>query len=73
MIDRDPRARSQAGGDVAMNDPPQVVVPDILMRAAPDGGWIIELNPRDAAARAGERALLRARRAARGQGRNAAS
>ncbi len=24
---------------------PQVVVPDVLMRAAPDGGWILELNP----------------------------
>jgi RNA polymerase sigma-54 factor len=27
------------------NGPIQVVVPDILMRAAPDGDWIIELNP----------------------------
>jgi RNA polymerase sigma-54 factor len=25
--------------------PPQLVVPDLLMRQAPDGGWIIELNP----------------------------
>jgi RNA polymerase sigma-54 factor len=25
--------------------PPQLVVPDLLMRAAPDEGWIIELNP----------------------------
>ena len=27
-------------------DPPQAqpIVPDILMRAQPDGGWIIELN-----------------------------
>jgi len=24
---------------------PQAVVPDVLMRLAPDGGWIIELNP----------------------------
>ena len=24
---------------------PQTVVPDVLMRASPDGGWIIELNP----------------------------
>jgi len=31
-----------AGFDVT---PPQLVVPDLLMRAAPDGGWIIELNP----------------------------
>ena len=33
-----------------------LVVPDILMRAGPDGSWVIELNPRDHAARAGERA-----------------
>jgi RNA polymerase sigma-54 factor len=25
--------------------PPQTVVPDILMRATPDGGWLLELNP----------------------------
>jgi RNA polymerase sigma-54 factor len=25
--------------------PPQLVLPDLLMRQAPDGGWIIELNP----------------------------
>jgi RNA polymerase sigma-54 factor len=25
--------------------PPQLVVPDLLMRQAPDEGWIIELNP----------------------------
>jgi RNA polymerase sigma-54 factor len=25
--------------------PTQLVVPDILLRAAPDGGWLIELNP----------------------------
>jgi RNA polymerase sigma-54 factor len=25
--------------------PPQLVVPDLLMRAVPDGSWIIELNP----------------------------
>jgi RNA polymerase sigma-54 factor len=25
--------------------PPQLVVPDVLMRAAPDESWIIELNP----------------------------
>ncbi|MBU6497852.1 MAG: RNA polymerase factor sigma-54 [Rhodospirillales bacterium] len=25
--------------------PPQTVVPDVLMRAAPDGGWLLELNP----------------------------
>jgi RNA polymerase sigma-54 factor len=25
--------------------PVQLVVPDILMRASPDGGWLIELNP----------------------------
>ena len=25
--------------------PPQLVVPDLLMRQTPDGGWIIELNP----------------------------
>jgi RNA polymerase sigma-54 factor len=25
--------------------PPQTVVPDILMRAAPEGGWVLELNP----------------------------
>ncbi len=25
--------------------PPQPVVPDVLMRAAPDGGWTLELNP----------------------------
>ncbi|MBN8891939.1 MAG: RNA polymerase sigma-54 factor [Rhodospirillales bacterium 70-18] len=25
--------------------PPQPVVPDVLMRAAPDGVWILELNP----------------------------
>lgn len=25
--------------------PPQLVVPDLLMRALPDGSWLIELNP----------------------------
>jgi RNA polymerase sigma-54 factor len=25
--------------------PPQAVVPDVLMRAAPDGAWLLELNP----------------------------
>ncbi|WP_424812257.1 RNA polymerase factor sigma-54 [Roseococcus sp. YIM B11640] len=31
-----------AGGD----DPPlTAVLPDVLMRAAPDGGWVLELNP----------------------------
>jgi RNA polymerase sigma-54 factor len=25
--------------------PTQLVVPDILMRSSPDGGWLIELNP----------------------------
>jgi len=25
--------------------PPPAVVPDILMRRAPDGGWVLELNP----------------------------
>lgn len=25
--------------------PPAAVVPDILMRRAPDGGWVLELNP----------------------------
>jgi RNA polymerase sigma-54 factor len=25
--------------------PPMTVVPDVLMRAAPDGGWMLELNP----------------------------
>ena len=25
--------------------PPAPLVPDVLMRAAPDGGWILELNP----------------------------
>jgi RNA polymerase sigma-54 factor len=25
--------------------PPQPLVPDVLMRAAPDGAWILELNP----------------------------
>ena len=25
--------------------PPQIVVPDLLMRALPDGSWMIELNP----------------------------
>jgi RNA polymerase sigma-54 factor len=25
--------------------PPQPVVPDVLMRAAPDGAWLLELNP----------------------------
>lgn len=24
---------------------PQTLVPDVLMRAAPDGGWLLELNP----------------------------
>ncbi len=27
------------------SSPPQLVVPDVLMRAAPDESWIIELNP----------------------------
>lgn len=31
-----------AGFDVG---PPQQVIPDVLMRAGPDGGWILELNP----------------------------
>jgi RNA polymerase sigma-54 factor len=31
-----------AGEDAA---PLQPLVPDILMRAAPDGGWVLELNP----------------------------
>jgi RNA polymerase sigma-54 factor len=26
-------------------NPPQPVVPDILMRPTPDGGWLLELNP----------------------------
>ena len=26
-------------------NPPQLVVPDIIMRAAPDGSWLLELNP----------------------------
>ncbi len=25
--------------------PPQQVIPDVLMRAAPDGSWLLELNP----------------------------
>jgi RNA polymerase sigma-54 factor len=25
--------------------PAQALIPDVLMRAAPDGGWIVELNP----------------------------
>ena len=25
--------------------PPQPVVPDVLMRAGADGGWLLELNP----------------------------
>ena len=25
--------------------PPQPLVPDVLMRPAPDGGWMLELNP----------------------------
>lgn len=31
-----------AGYDLA---PPSIVVPDVLMRAAPDGGWVLEMNP----------------------------
>jgi RNA polymerase sigma-54 factor len=31
-----------AGWDVT---PMQALIPDVLMRAAPDGGWIVELNP----------------------------
>jgi RNA polymerase sigma-54 factor len=31
-----------AGFDAA---PPQPVIPDVLMRAAPDGSWLLELNP----------------------------
>ncbi len=31
-----------AGFDVL---PPQQVIPDVLMRAAPDGSWLLELNP----------------------------
>jgi RNA polymerase sigma-54 factor len=31
---------------VSFDSPPLVpVVPDVLMRAAPDGGWVLELNP----------------------------
>lgn len=36
----DPKPGWRNGGG-----PIQVVVPDILMRAAPDGGWTLELNP----------------------------
>ena len=50
------------------SSPRQLVVPDILMRAGPDGSWLIELNPRHHAARAGERALLCPRRAAGEEG-----
>jgi RNA polymerase sigma-54 factor len=25
--------------------PMQIIIPDILMRASPDGGWVLELNP----------------------------
>ena len=32
----------------------QPVVPDVLVRAAPDGSWLVELNSRHAAARAGQ-------------------
>jgi RNA polymerase sigma-54 factor len=39
------RALDPKPGWTGENGPIQVVVPDILMRAAPDGGWIIELNP----------------------------
>jgi RNA polymerase sigma-54 factor len=39
------RALDPKPGWTGENGPIQVVVPDILMRPAPDGGWIIELNP----------------------------
>jgi RNA polymerase sigma-54 factor len=37
-LDPKPAARYEA-------TPTQLVVPDILLRASPDGGWLIELNP----------------------------
>jgi RNA polymerase sigma-54 factor len=39
------RALDPKPGWTGENGPIQVVVPDILMRAAPDGSWTIELNP----------------------------
>jgi RNA polymerase sigma-54 factor len=36
----DPKPGAQFMGETA-----PTVVPDVLMRAAPDGGWIVELNP----------------------------
>jgi len=39
------RALDPKPGWTGENGPIQVVVPDILMRAAPGGDWIIELNP----------------------------
>ena len=36
----DPKPGAQFTGETATT-----VVPDVLMRAAPDGGWIVELNP----------------------------
>jgi RNA polymerase sigma-54 factor len=39
------RALDPKPGWTGENGPIQVVVPDILMRAAQDGGWTVELNP----------------------------
>jgi RNA polymerase sigma-54 factor len=36
----DPKPGAQFSGETA-----STVVPDVLMRAAPDGGWFVELNP----------------------------
>ena len=62
------RALDPKPGATWDSQPAQLVVPDILMRAGPDGSWLIELNPRHHAARAGERALLCPRRSAGEEG-----
>lgn len=36
----DPKPGARFGGETAAS-----VIPDVLMRRAPDGGWIVELNP----------------------------
>ena len=50
----DPKPGLRFGGG-----PIQPVVPDVIVRQAPDGGWLVELNPRGAAARARQPDLLR--------------
>ncbi len=52
----DPKPGRAFGGSAA-----ETVVPDVFIRAAPDGSWLIDLEPRHAAARARQPDLPRPR------------